>query len=75
MQYTWLDAIEYPDDLRKLPTESLPMVCQDLRQFIIDATSKNSGHLGANLGVVELTVALHYEFNTPYDEIVWDVGH
>ena len=75
MQYTWLDPIEFPEDLRKLPVESLPLVCQDLRQFIIDATSKNSGHLGANLGVVELTVALHYVLNTPYDEIVWDVGH
>ena len=75
MQYTWLDKIEYPDDLKTLEINKLPLVCNDLRQFIIDVLSKNSGHLGASLGVVELTVALHYVFNLPQDDIVWDVGH
>lgn len=70
-----LNQIDYPADLRKLPVESLPEVCSELRQYIIDVLSENPGHLGANLGTVELTVALHYVFNTPYDRIVWDVGH
>ena len=75
MPYTGLDQIEYPHDLKKLEKNELPLVCKDLRQFIINVLSKNSGHLGANLGVVELTVALHYVFDTPNDVIVWDVGH
>ena len=70
-----LDGITYPDDLRRLPQEVLPEVCAELRQYIIDVLSENPGHLGASLGTVELTVALHYVFNTPYDRIVWDVGH
>lgn len=70
-----LNHIDYPADLRKLPVESLPEVCSELRQYIIDVLSENPGHLGASLGTVELTVALHYVFNTPYDRIVWDVGH
>lgn len=70
-----LDRIHYPDDLRHLPQEELETVCADLRQYIIDVLSENPGHLGASLGTVELTVALHYVFNTPYDRIVWDVGH
>lgn len=70
-----LNQIDYPADLRKLPVESLPEVCSELRQYIIDVLSENPGHLGASLGTVELTVALHYVFNTPYDRIVWDVGH
>ena len=70
-----LNQIDYPADLRKLPVESLPEVCSELRQYIIDVLSENTGHLGASLGTVELTVALHYVFNTPYDRIVWDVGH
>ena len=70
-----LNQIDYPTDLRKLPVESLPEVCSELRQYIIDVLSENPGHLGASLGTVELTVALHYVFNTPYDRIVWDVGH
>lgn len=70
-----LETINKPEDLRKLPTELLPDVCRELREFIIDAVSCNPGHFGASLGVVELTVALHYVFNTPYDKIVWDVGH
>ncbi len=70
-----LDSIHFPADLRKLAPENLNNVCEDLRQYIIDVLSVNPGHLGASLGTVELTVALHYVFNTPYDRIVWDVGH
>ncbi len=67
--------IKYPSDLKKLKPEQLPRVCDELRQFIIDELSHNPGHLGASLGVVELTVALHYVFDTPDDRILWDVGH
>lgn len=67
--------ITTPEDLRKLEPADLIKVCDELRQFIIEMVSKNPGHLGASLGVVELTVALHYVFNTPYDKIIWDVGH
>lgn len=70
-----LDKIEFPSDLRKLNEEQLPQVCDELRQYIIDVVSQKGGHFGASLGVVELTVALHYIFNTPYDQLVWDVGH
>jgi 1-deoxy-D-xylulose-5-phosphate synthase len=70
-----LSKIEYPEDLRKLREEDLPEVCKELRQFIIDVVSQKGGHFGASLGVVEMTVALHYVFNTPYDQLVWDVGH
>lgn len=70
-----LDNIEYPADLRALSIEQLPQVCKELREFIIDESSKNPGHFGASLGTVELTVALHYAFNTPEDRIIWDVGH
>ncbi|MFV0377214.1 MAG: 1-deoxy-D-xylulose-5-phosphate synthase [Mangrovibacterium sp.] len=70
-----LQQINNPDDLRKLPPEQLPQVCEELRQFIIDEVSTNPGHFGASLGVVELTVALHYVYQTPYDLLVWDVGH
>lgn len=70
-----LSQIEYPSDLRKLSKEQLHQVCDELRQFIIDVVSVHGGHFGASLGVVELTVALHYIFNTPYDQLVWDVGH
>ncbi|MGI5820735.1 MAG: 1-deoxy-D-xylulose-5-phosphate synthase N-terminal domain-containing protein, partial [Bacteroidales bacterium] len=70
-----LDTIEYPSDLKKLKEEELPQLCQELRDFIIEQTAKNPGHLGASLGVVELTVAMHYVFDTPHDQIVWDVGH
>ncbi|SHF09448.1 1-deoxy-D-xylulose-5-phosphate synthase [Mariniphaga anaerophila] len=72
---TLLDKINSPADLKKLSTEELPEVCKELREFIIDAVSTNPGHFGASLGVVELTVALHYVYNTPYDLLVWDVGH
>ena len=70
-----LSTIEYPSDLRKLKKEQLPQLCNELRQFIIDVVSVNGGHFGASLGVVELTVALHYVFDTPNDQLVWDVGH
>lgn len=70
-----LEKIEYPADLKKLKKEDLQQVCSELRQFIIDSVSVNGGHFGASLGVVELTVALHYVFNTPFDQLIWDVGH
>ncbi|MDJ1502592.1 1-deoxy-D-xylulose-5-phosphate synthase [Xanthocytophaga agilis] len=70
-----LAQIETPDDLRKLDPSELYQVCTELRQYIIDTVSVYGGHFGASLGVVELTVALHYVFNTPYDQLVWDVGH
>jgi len=70
-----LQNIEYPSDLRKLKIDQLPKVSEELRQFIIDVVSKKGGHFGSSLGLVELTVALHYAFNTPYDQLVWDVGH
>ncbi len=70
-----LSKIQSPADLRKLPADQLPAVCQELRQYIIDHVSVNGGHFGASLGVTELTVALHYVFNTPDDQLVWDVGH
>jgi len=73
--YGLLDKINLPEDLRALSPEELENVCNGLRQYIIDVLSVNPGHLGASLGTVELTVALHYVFNTPYDRIVWDVGH
>lgn len=73
--YKFLDKIDNPEDLRKLPIEELPEVCRELREMIIDELSRNPGHFGSSLGVIELTVALHYTFNTPYDRIVWDVGH
>lgn len=73
--YNLLDSISYPEDLRKLSVEQLPEVCEELRQDIIQELSCNPGHFAASLGTVELTVALHYVYNTPYDRIVWDVGH
>lgn len=70
-----LSNINYPSDLRSLPIASLPQVCNELRQEIIQEMADNPGHFASSLGVVELTVALHYVFDTPYDRIVWDVGH
>lgn len=70
-----LDKINSPSDLRKLSSESLPQLAQELRQFIIEIVATKEGHLGASLGVVELSIALHYVFNTPDDLLVWDVGH
>lgn len=70
-----LAKINSPQDLKKLREEQLPQLSAELRQYIIDLVSVKGGHFGASLGVVELTVALHYIFNTPYDQLVWDVGH
>ena len=74
-QHDLLSQIKYPCDLRKLQVEQLPALCEELRQDILKELSVNPGHLASSLGVVETTVALHYVFNTPYDRIVWDVGH
>ncbi len=73
--YPLLETINIPADLKRLKIEELVQVSKELRQFIIDEVSNNPGHLGASLGVVELTVALHYAYNTPFDKIIWDVGH
>src|SRR6202007_2713178 len=70
-----LQKINYPSDLKQLTEDQLEQVSQELRQYIIDVVSVNGGHFAASLGVVELTVALHYVFNTPFDQLVWDVGH
>lgn len=74
-EYRYLPEIDFPADLRKLKVDELPAVCDELRRDIIEELAMNPGHLASSLGVVELTVALHYVFNTPYDRIVWDVGH
>lgn len=73
--YPMLSKIESPADLRRLDKAELPKVCADMRQFMIDQLSANPGHFASSMGAVELTVALHYVFDTPYDRIVWDVGH
>src|ERR1044072_235908 len=70
-----LQSVNSPQDLRKLSREDLYQFCDELRQYIIDVVSVHGGHFAASLGVVELTVALHYILNTPYDQLVWDVGH
>ena len=74
-RFSLLSHLQYPADLRKLGVRQLPEVCDELRQDIIEEVSVNPGHLASSLGVVELTVALHYVFDTPDDRIVWDVGH
>ena len=73
--YPLLQTINDPADLRELPREHLGVLADELRAFVIDSVSKTGGHLSSNLGTVELTVALHYVFNTPHDRVVWDVGH
>lgn len=75
MTYPLLDNINYPQDLRKLGRDQLSELAAQLRTFVIDSVAKTGGHLASNLGVVELTIALHYVFNTPDDRLVWDVGH
>ncbi|MFV0645302.1 MAG: 1-deoxy-D-xylulose-5-phosphate synthase, partial [Sphingomonadaceae bacterium] len=70
-----LDTVRFPADLRKIPLQDLPQIADELRQEMISAVGQTGGHLGSGLGVVELTVALHYVFNTPEDKLVWDVGH
>lgn len=74
-EYQYLPHLDTPEQLRQLPVEALPQVCAELRRYIIDVLAENPGHFASSLGTVELTVALHYVFNTPYDRLVWDVGH
>lgn len=74
-KYSLLSKIDSPSDLRKIPVGQLPQVCSEIRSFLIDSLSRNPGHFASSMGAVEITVALHYIFNTPYDRIVWDVGH
>ena len=74
-EYKYLDKINFPSDLKKIPETKLQKVADELREEMISAVSVTGGHLGASLGVVELTVALHYIFNTPNDKLIWDVGH
>ena len=74
-EYQFLDKINFPSDLKKISESKLQKVADELRKEIIDAVSVTGGHLGASLGVVELSVALHYIFNTPNDKLIWDVGH
>ena len=74
-EYPYISHIDSPADLKKVPVSELPKVCAELRQYIIETLSKHPGHLGSSLGAIELTVALHYVFNTPEDKLVWDVGH
>jgi 1-deoxy-D-xylulose-5-phosphate synthase len=75
MEYKYLETIQFPSDLKQLPIDALPDVCAELRDFIIQELSHNPGHLGSSLGTIELTVALHYVFDTPNDLLTWDVGH
>lgn len=74
-RYPLLAAIDLPDDLRQLPESKLPQVCEELRHFLLNSVSRSSGHLASGLGTVELTVALHYVYKTPFDHLIWDVGH
>ena len=73
--YPLLDAINSPSQLRELDQKKLPQFANELRSFLIESVAKTGGHLSSNLGTVELTIALHYVFNTPHDQLVWDVGH
>ncbi|MEJ1159244.1 1-deoxy-D-xylulose-5-phosphate synthase [Prosthecomicrobium sp. N25] len=75
LQTPLLDRVRVPADLRQLPEEDLPQLAEELRRELVDAVSRTGGHLGAGLGVVELTIALHYVFDTPHDRLIWDVGH
>ncbi|KOC89909.1 1-deoxy-D-xylulose-5-phosphate synthase N-terminal domain-containing protein, partial [Winslowiella iniecta] len=74
-KYPTLALASSVQELRLLPKESLPKLCDELRQYLLDSVSRSSGHFASGLGVVELTVALHYVYNTPFDHLVWDVGH
>lgn len=75
MAYPFLDTVSFPKDLKRLRADQLSLLAQELRDFIIDIVSTKEGHLGASLGVIELTIALHYVFDTPKDKLIWDVGH
>ncbi len=70
-----LDSVNTPEDLKKLTVDQLPLLAEEIRELIIDSVSKTGGHIASSLGTVELTIALHYIFDTPKDKIVWDVGH
>ena len=72
---TLLETINDPADLRRLPRTQLPLLADELRAYVLESVARTGGHLSSNLGTVELTIALHYVFNTPWDRIVWDVGH
>lgn len=74
-KYPHLALADTPDELRLLPIDSLPQVCDELRTYLLKSVSQTSGHFASGLGVVELTVALHYVYNTPFDHLIWDVGH
>ncbi len=74
-EYKILDKINFPEDLKNVPDEDLPEFCGELRNFLIESVAQSGGHFGSNLGVVELTVALHYVFDAPKDILLWDVGH
>ena len=74
-KYTLLNDINTPADLKKLKVDQLPTLCKELRQDIVEELSVNPGHLASSLGAIEITVALHYVYDTPHDRIVWDVGH
>ena len=71
----YLDKINKPSDIKKLSRDELQLLAKELRSFIIDSVSKTGGHLSSNLGVIELTIALHYVYDCPNDQIIWDVGH
>ena len=74
-KYPLLERVQLPADLRRLGRGDLPALAVQLREFVLETVSQTGGHLGSNLGTVELTIALHYVFNTPWDRVVWDVGH
>ena len=73
--YQYLDKINFPSDIKKLSIDELKILSNEVREELIDAVSVTGGHLGAGLGVIELTIALHYIFDTPNDKLIWDVGH
>ena len=75
MKYPYLDKIQKNGDVKKLPQQELPLLCEDIRNFLIESVSSTGGHLSSNLGVVELTVALHRALTLPQDKILFDVGH
>ena len=75
LEYKYLFDINSPEDLRKLPIEELPRYCDELRQYIIEQCAINPGHLASSLGAVEIAVAVHYVYDTPFDKLIWDVGH
>lgn len=74
-KYPTLALADTPDELRSLPNEMLPKLCGELRTYLLNSVSHSSGHFASGLGTVELTVALHYVYNTPFDQLIWDVGH